>query len=213
MNQFKSLVLAGIAAGATIYATSATAENTEWFFKPYVGADIERLGVDYKASGGIDYSEIYEDSFMNYNLHVGARIHKHMGIELGYSKSSEENKDLGSTTVGGLGVAGDMDVKFSGFNFDVLGYYPLNKDETLELIGSAGLARWKADAKLNVTAGTTSDSFKDDTSDTMLRAGVGAQYHFSDNLSTRGMLRYMSADFEDTVDNAISFGIGLNYRF
>lgn len=93
-----------------------------------------------------------------------------------------------------------------------MGYYPVDEAQKLELIGSVGLARTKAEAEIDATAiGFT--RARDDTSETKLRLGAGAQYEFAQDLNMRGMLRWQDADFEDSADNAYIFSLGVNYTF
>lgn len=150
---------------------------------------------------------------------IGVRIGNHFGLEAGYLRSSEESQNLTGTDFL-AGTSGKTETWIDGFHLDANGYIPVaNK---LEAIGSVGVGRYKAHTELSgtIVAGGLnlgSGSAKDDISDTALRLGAGLQYSFDNNLSVRGMVRYIDVQFEDagvkTADGAWSGALGINYTF
>lgn len=185
-----------LASGA--YAAPATqSQSNDFFFKPYVGADYDQVHVDY-AHGNDD---VLEDNLNGGDVHVGARIHKYLGFELGYLDTLK-GKD---SNVLGTGVDSKTNVK--GGTFDALGYYPIY--DKVELIGTVGVSVLTADAKLSAGG----PSLNLNKTETKPRIGAGAQYWLTDNLNARAIVRYQDADFSDTVNNAIVSSIGINYQF
>lgn len=203
MKNLKTALLC--AAAVTIMSAPAKAEDN-FYFKPYVGAEYQHTIVDYASVDGISFDDVYEDNFNGGSIYLGARIHDHLGIEVGYNRTTSEDVD----NVLGTGV--NTSLKLQSFTFDLMGYYPVDEAQKLELIGSVGLARTKAEAEIDATAiGFT--SARDDTTETKLRLGAGAQYEFAEDWNMRGMLRWQDADFEDSADNAYIFSLGVNYTF
>jgi hypothetical protein len=179
----------------------------DFFFKPYVGADYQYTGVNYEediAGTGINGDDIANDSLHGVNLHVGARVHKHLGFEAGYLWSDEADKN----NVLGTGINTKTSVK--GFTFDALGYLPVDDAGRLELIGTVGISHLKGEVEASAPGLATGSV--DDT-ETKPRFGGGAQYWLTDHLNVRGLVRYQSADFDGTVKDAVTANLGLNFQF
>lgn len=193
----QTLTIAGLVLAASAITPLTHAEDG-WFFKPYVGVDVEYVNIDYQSVNGVDLGTILAEEVINFNGHVGARLHKHLGIEVGYSQSTSENESI-------AGV--DTEVELSGFNVDALGYLPITKDRKLELIGTAGITVLEGSLVI------PGSGAQDDETDTTWRVGTGLNYKFTDNFSARALVRYTDVDFDDVADNLVSFGIGVNYQF
>lgn len=213
---FKSCVLSVciLAASGFVPATAAdktkpvTASSTsnDFFFKPYIGADYQysKYGNE-NFGGGIKSDDLIDTSLHNGNVHVGARIHQNIGIELGYTQSQTSDKQTALAVVTNFGTfpVGKTEVQTKAFVADVLGYYPVAPK--VELIGTIGVSYTKAEfSALGVSA--------DDT-EWKPRVGAGAQYWFTDNLNARGLVRYQGADFDGAVNNAVVASAGVNYQF
>lgn len=185
---------------STLISHAALADSKpagDFFFKPYVGANYDYVSVNYQ--GNLD--SVLKDSIHGGDLHVGARIHKYVGIEASYllTQKAEKNNVLGS----GINTG----VKIEGGTFDVLGYAPVT--EKFEVIGTVGLSVLKATADLNGAGGAASSS----ETEVRGRFGGGAQYWVTDNLNIRGLVRYQDADFGSVADNAVITSIGVNWQF
>jgi len=189
-----------------------------FIFKPYVGFDLQRSVYDYNNNydigGGfsLDGDTLLEDSLNGANIHIGARLHKNLGLELGYFRTQEEGKSIATGTVVGKGLVAatdfDTDIKLNGFTLDALGYIPLT--EKLELIGTGGVSWTKGEVTLTIpTVGNESVN----ESEIGFRIGGGAQFNFTDNINARALVRYQTADFDDVADNAWTGTVGLNYSF
>ncbi|MEC8067250.1 MAG: outer membrane beta-barrel protein [Pseudomonadota bacterium] len=193
---------------ATIFAVNAHAGNFE--FKPYVGFDMSMISADYKTTDGVSYGDVLADNFLGLNPYIGADLNEHFSVELGYLQTTEKGKSLGSVNTGSGPVSGETDMKLKGFHIDAIGKHAIN--DKVNLLGSVGLARLKAELELNLT-GAGSASVKGDESDTAYRAGFGAEYALNDKVRMRGMIRYMHVDFSGAADNLMQYAVGLNYKF
>ncbi|MCK5285091.1 MAG: porin family protein [Alphaproteobacteria bacterium] len=204
---------------ACIAAFTFPAQAQEMNFKPYVGFDLQRSVYDYNnydIGGGLalDGNTILEDSLDGLNIHVGNRFYKNLGVEFGYFRTKEESKSIANGTTVGSGIVTAVDfstdVKVQGIMLDGLGYLPLDKEGKFELIGTAGLSWSKAEFTATIPGTGSIDA---DESEIGFRVGGGAQVNFTDNINMRGLVRYQTADFDDVVDNAWTYGLGLNYSF
>jgi len=183
---------------ASVPAFADEQESSSLFFKPYVGIDYQYTAINYK--NGND--AVLADNLSGGDIHFGAKVHNNFGLEIGYFDNKEENKSnvLGS----GFGTS----AKISGWTLDALGYLPIGESKRFELIGTVGVARTEAEAKVSAP-GIASIS---DT-ETELRFGGGAQYKLTDSLNLRSIVRYQTFDFDDTGSNAVIASIGFNYEF
>lgn len=187
---------------AAIIALSSPAIASDFFFKPYVGADYDYIHPDYQSQSGISGNDIASDSLNGGDIHIGARIHKYAGLEASYlwTASSDKNNILGT------GINTSVDVK--GFALDAMGYIPIDEGSKFELIGTAGISRLTSGLKL--TGATVASNHE---SEIKGRIGGGAQYWLTDNLNARGIVRYQGADFSGSLNNAVIASIGLNWQF
>ncbi len=186
----------------------------------YIGADVTRYTADFDSNSVNDFSgDLFADRYSALVPNVGVRLGKYAGLEVGYLRSTEEDQSLVGTDFL-AGTAGKTETRITGWNVDANGYLPLA--EKLEAIGSVGFGHYKAKTKVSgtIVAGgfaLGSGSASDDDSDTALRLGAGLQYSFTDNISLRGMVRYMDVKFEDSgdtlADGAWTGAVGVSYTF
>lgn len=209
---------------AALIALTTTAHAESVVITPYVGFDLQRSDYnyndDYDFGGGVslDGNTLLENGLYGANIHVGARIGKYAGLELGYFRTKSETRNIGATdqigTINNVPAAAGTDfstsVKTQGFVLDGMGYYPVYGDDTVELIGTAGVSWTKAEINLSIPSLSSDTS---DESEFGLRLGGGAQYNFTDKINARGLIRYQTADFESIADNAWIGSVGLNYSF
>lgn len=179
-------------------------ETTNSDIRPYIGADIGYMSADYKTESGINYGDLLDDSFASINPYIGLELNKHVSVEVGYMQTGTGKKSYSDS-----GVTLDSKLKVKGYHADVIGRYPIA--DKIDLLGSVGIARLKANVSYTINSGAT--SAKDSANDTAWRLGVGTAYHLTDNVQARAMLRYMKVDFSDTTDNLTQASMGLSYRF
>lgn len=173
----------------------AYAVDNGFFFKPNVGADYQYNNVNY--DNGFDV--LADDTLHGANVHIGARVHKYLGFEAGYLWTADADKTFPSSA--------KSTVNLEGFNFDALGYLPIDDAGRFELIGTAGITHLKAKFSVPAVPFTASDS------ETKFRAGGGAQFWITPNLNVRGLVRYQDANFSNTVKHIVEANAGLNWQF
>jgi len=203
MKTYLKTILCFSALGLLTAPAHAADAPSGFFFKPTVGADYQYTGVNYESNlfgTGVSGSDLASESLNGVNVHVGARVHKYLGFEAGYLWT--DNADKSNI----LGTGLDSKVNVKGFNFDVLGYLPVDDAGKFELIGTVGVSRLKASFSIP-TIGSTDDT------ETKGRFGGGAQYWLTDNINVRGLVRYQGADFGGTVKDAVTANLGLNFQF
>ena len=199
-------------ATTALVALAATTHAAESELRPYVGLDVTRVMADYKDGNDM----LFKDDLNGVSPYVGVQFNKYVGAEISYLQTGNGKKSPNlSANIPGYGVAtlDETKIKVSGFSLDAVGRLPITADEKLTLLGSAGIGRYKADATYSGSLAGVPVSVKDDTKDTALRLGAGAQYQITDNIGARAMVRYIKADFDDVVDNLVTASVGLNYRF
>lgn len=211
MKHLKTLTAVAVLATSAL-SSAAFAEGLK--FNPYVGVDVQRSVYSYKSEdlgGGltVEGDKIVEDGLNGANIHIGNQFNKYFGAELGYFRSLNEGKNIAAGDDLGNGVIAAADfktnIKTQGFTLDALGYLPIDQAEKFSLIGTAGVTWTKADIEI---AGVSADE-----SELGFRTGAGAQYKLADNLNVRGLVRYQTADFDDSADRAWVYSAGLNYGF
>lgn len=171
---------------------------TGFFFKPYMGADYDYMHVSYKDGGG----DVLKSNLNGFDIHAGARVNKYLGFEGSYLWTANADKD----NVLGSGI--DTSVNVRGFTLDALGYLPVTSDNKLELIGTVGVSRLKAEFSATGIVGVSGSE-----TEYKPRFGAGAEYWVTDNSNLRGLVRYQAADFDDNASHAIVASVGLNYQF
>ena len=182
-----ALVLLSTAANA---APASTIDG--FFFKPYVGADYQYTHLLDDNAGGASQANGFEQNLNGGNIHVGARVHKNLGVEVGYIENME-GKDSGTK------------LQEHAPYGDVMGYYPLSP--RLELIGTVGISKYHVLAN-------NSNSTKNDEFSVRGRYGVGAQYWLCDHVNLRSIARYEGEDFSGAgSNNSTQITAGVNVQF
>lgn len=207
----RKILIAAALVATTALSQAAYAKDDGLFFRPYVGADFQHWSVDYETDDdlGLDYGEIFNDSYNGASLYVGARVHRYFGLELGYSRTAEEGKNA---TFGPIDTASKA--RLSSVSLEALGFLPVwesGSGDKFELIGTLGAARLSYKASLASTALGVDESGTDN--EIKLRGGVGFQYTLNDALGFRTLVRYQDADFDSSVKNSLIYSVGLNYTF
>lgn len=196
--------------------------------RPYIGLDVVKSslgGVDLEyAYQREDYDGYFEDSFTAISGVVGAKINKNFGIEAFYQKSSEEDKDTnrrGYDDRNDIAVGSDetSTISYTSYGLDAIGYLPVNHD--FELLASLGLAQYNFETSaiayatatdgVNIVTGTFTN--KQDFDSLGIRFGVGLQYNINDNISIRGMYRYVKLNDDEYLRSLTELSLGLRYMF
>lgn len=210
--KFSKHLIAALTATAIFAALPAMAAEKTYSWNPYIGVDYQRMSFDYQTgdigTGAIvDGELVLDDSLNGLNVHIGARPHQNFGVELGYFRTENADKDIaaGSTVGPGSVALADFTTKtrVQGVTLDAMGYLPVASN--FELIGTAGVL-WN---RMNINFA----GFKAKESEIDWRVGAGAQFNITDNVNLRGLVRYQTADFDGVADNAWVYSAGLNYGF
>ena len=156
-----------------------------------------------------------EDNLNGFNIYIGSRFNRHFSLEFGYFRNQEESKNIANGEMVGRNTVATANfktrVKVQGITLDSLVYLPLGESEKFELIGTAGLAYSKAE--IDWMSSPSTGSVDSSESEIGFRMGAGAQISFTDHINLRGMVRYQKVDFDDQIDNAWTYSLGLNYSF
>lgn len=171
----------------------------EYSLNPYIGVDLDRNDVTYNdgAEAAVD------DSLYGLNAHIGIRPSQNWGAEFGFFRTQEGSKD------NVVGTAVDTKVKRYGVNLDAIGYLPISQDKRFEALGIAGLTYSKAEIEVSAPGATASL----DDKDLGWRIGGGFQYHITDAVAARALVRYERVDFDDSIDHVITSSVGLSFGF
>lgn len=189
----KTLLLAGVAS-----LFSLNAQATE--IKPVIGLDYVYSIADFDDSDSEgDYSDFYEDKLNALALSAGVKLNQYVGLEAFYQQSEKADK----TTDGILKV----EDKYKAYGLDVIGYLPVIPQ--LDLIGSLGVAYYKAEVKYSVLG---IDLGSDSEDKIGFRAGAGLQYNFNDHIAARLMAKYNYTNI-DGLDNIVDVTAGVRYYF
>lgn len=144
------------------------------------------------------------------SLFVGSRVNENFGVEIGASALRTEkskNISLNNNVLPGS----EISIKNSNIYADAMGYLPV--DCALDLIGSVGVGQLSTKISGKAVSSTTNanEKFSGKSSKAGVRAGLGAQYKITDNLSTRLMVRYQKGN--RMVNNTMSTALGMFYQF
>ena len=188
----KTLIYSTLILTTTLVATVHAAD-----LNPYVGAGYSYADAGYKG----DFDTLAETKHHAGFIAAGVRPHQNWGAEAFYQLSAHADKSALNHLV-------KTETSFQAFGLDALGYLPVH--DKVDLIGSAGVGyyRFKADYSRFVSGSDTENNFG-------WRLGIGAQYHVTDNLSLRGMVRYVDINDSgnDAVDDLTDISIGVYYHF
>ena len=180
----KTLLLAGV---ASIFALNAQALEVT----PYVGADYN-LNLLHKPS--------YRDGFIPGKYHsasvvAGAKVSPYFATEVFGELSKHENKSFLHSEYGAYGV-------------DLFGILPLGCYGEWEVLGTAGLGRYRTEFKEKPHVDHWS------AHDWGWRLGAGVQYNLTDNWGVRGMYRRISFhNSESELRSFDTFSLGVRYAF
>jgi len=186
----KLLATAAILLSAT--AAHAAPYQDGWFFKPSVGADYQFTELMDDRAGGRTQANSFDTDLNGGNLHVGARVHKNLGLELGYIENLDEKNN--GTKIQEHAPYGD-----------VLGYWPVG--DKVDVIGALGVSKYHVLAN-------NSNSTKNSEFSWRGRYGVGAQYWLTDHVNLRTIARYEGEDFDSSnSNNSAQITAGVNVQF
>lgn len=165
-----------------------------------LGAELSVLN---KPSINEDFAEAkgFEKNKMGANFFLGSRFDENFGAELGYGFITKTTESSGD------GVTATHKVR--NIYVDALGYYPVTSNT--DLIGAIGVGRFKSKLAIpSPSPEATAIINSANKAKVGLRIGLGAQYNFCANWSSRVMVRYQRGNRHFLRDN-VSIALGAAY--
>lgn len=204
-----------IPALAAFIAGSITAVPQVWAQTGfYIGANagVSRAEIDEDAInqavvgvGGVGVATTSDQSGTGFKAYGGYSFTPNVALEFGYF---DLGKFTTSTTTSNLGTV-DAEMKFKGFNVDVVGRIPLG--DSFALLGRVGVINTKQDVR---ASGSTGAVLTDEASKTSWKAGIGVEYMITGGLGLRAEGEiYNVPDGPDDQSNVGLLSLGLLYRF
>lgn len=184
----KTLLLAGVACLFSFGANAADYSMKE--LKPYVGLDYVYTNANVKKDTHVkkDYNSLA--------INAGVKMNDHIGLEAFFQQSGERKSMKGTIH--------EIKSEFYAYGLDMYGYMPVGCDG-MSLLGSLGLANYNVKLK-HYSAGS------EDKQRMGYRAGIGAQYDFTENLAGRLMYRYSYLGMKE-LKNLNEITAGIRYTF
>jgi len=184
----------------------AHANEQDWFFKPYIGADVGTQGMPFEPQFGEGHFKA-NSPYTNFNL--GVWLHQYLGLEMGYARSYAQQHqqfyNSGDKVLGNINTI-DVDDKLyfsevgkKGWNLNVLGAYPILEKTTL--LVSAGTA-W---SKMNFNTNFIKDdvvnraTFGASERKAVLRLGLGVRQMITENFGVRLMYHWENSNRLNTA--------------
>ncbi len=208
--QKKTLVTL-VAAGLSLLASTAFAENSEKCGCWYVGAGVgqSRVNIDNVNVPGVAQSNDEHDT--GWKVFAGYQWNPNFAIEGGWV-------DLGkfNTTLSSVAGTASVDYKVHGVFLDAVGVLPLN--ESFSLFGKVGTIYTDASTDVggSLAPALSAAGFRSDSKDEFnLTAGLGAQYDFTREFGVRAEWeRYFNVDFGNSDSGDVDlFSVSAVYSF
>ena len=181
---------------------------------PYLGIKASNLKLNYDTIDGVDLNEIYDKKIRAYDYHIGYNTGSWFG-EFAYLKSETGNRNIVSVTSGIYTFTADTKIDFDGFRLG--GGYNFKPSKELSIKPFANIYRLDTNAKLTGTITDGEDTYSEDLwkisgKETMIDAGLGIGYSFSENVSLEASYSRSFKEIED-VDKIEMLSISLKYNF
>jgi|GEM_PF-3096806 len=184
---------------ALMLSTAASADGIwdQWEFKPYVGVDGNLRNISFEKNFGREH---FRHDYPDTNFFLGTTMHKYLGIEVGYDHMYRQSKNqfyndtqsvLGFT--GNLGLGNQLyisDVSLGGWNFNLLGFWPVLPSTTIT--GTLGVAWLKMKFETTFIQDQAGPGFPvnrpalwETDSRALLRVGLGVRHMITENFGAR----------------------------
>lgn len=187
--------------------------------KPYIGIGYQMSNVNYNTINGLDYNNILEDGFSNFNLFSGIKlVDKNLSLELSYFKSKDKNKndnyypiDLNGDTVADANSTKSK-TSLEIISLDAIYHQKINNDFNFLFLG--GLSKISVDGEVDYyNSGSYVLSNSDDQSGYGLNLGLGLEANIYNNISLRGVIKYTTVNSIDYFDDLVNYNLGVKYQF
>ena len=184
--------------------------------------DIPRFDGWRRFSGDPEIVDMDPDSFKSGEFYIGYKFHPNFSLEIGYAQSKtekiyfdEQRLDLSSAI---------NKISSRSYRAELLGNYFFQGSQ-LSMIASIGAVLKEVDYevtyKINLicvpVVGVTCPSLiqkeADIDRDIRIQYGVGVQYQFNENISTRLMVKSVLNGFSFSSGTPYSWNMGIQYHF
>ena len=211
------MIIKKISILASIIAISNGVNANE--IKPYIGIGYQMSNVNYNTINGLDYNNILEDGFSNFNLFSGIKlVDKNLSLELSYFKSKDKNKndnsypiDLNGDTVADANSTKSK-TSLEIISLDAIYHQKINNDFNFLFLG--GLSKISVDGEVDYyNSGSYVLSNSDDQSGYGLNLGLGLEANIYKNISLRGLIKYTTVNGIDYFDDLVNYNLNIKYQF
>lgn len=182
----KALLLAGV---ASLFAANAQALE----LTPYVGADYNLNFVN--KSGDLDYE--VPGKYHSASINVGTKVSPYFAVEAFGELSKHATKKYYPVKI---------HTQYGAYGLDAFGILPLGCYGEWEVLGTAGIGRYRFEQKFGPKSIAGSDH---DTAHIWgWRLGAGVQYNITENWGVRAMYRHIAfVNKELRGFDTLSFGV------
>lgn len=145
-------------------AAGTAMADIDFCFAPYAGVDAQIRHLDFKKNFG---GNALKKNYPQGNFFAGFKFHEYVGLEFGYTVSEKktahvrhDNADIvfgaplaqPRPLIPSVGSSSHSSAKIKGWNANVVGFFPiLCEDDSLQLLGSIGVAQLKVKIKHTLT--------------------------------------------------------------
>lgn len=165
---------------------------TERELVPSIGADVQIRRMSFKQGFGDD---LFKKESMQGNFYLGFKVNKYFGFEIGHQVASKKSRDVppATTRLGQPGLVAQSEMgtrQIKGWNLNVIGFLPINREYRVSMIGIAGLSSLEVKLQSIATlppagGGTVYEQIKFKQRKSVFRLGGGVQKMFSDSFGVR----------------------------
>ncbi len=156
---------------------------------------IPYVGLDY---GYVDAKTSYADQDYNLvNINVGTKYNTNFGTEVFFTQSSSDVAKIDNDK---------FKTSYRAYGIDLAAYLPIGCYQTFDLFGTVGAGEYVFETKLNNNKHRKESAFG-------YRLGGGIMYNIGENISLRGVIRYVKLNDISKVNHLYEYNVGLRYHF
>lgn len=213
MNLKNASSTLGLITLAILASPLALAQESGWYGGANIGrgaATIDNARISNALLGaGLTPTLIVDrDRDNGYKLFGGYRLNRFLAVEGGYFDLGNSGFTATTSPTGTL----DGDIRLRGINLDLVGTLPLT--DRFSVFGRVGAAATRARDTFSGTGAVVVTNPSPSQRDTLLKAGLGMQYDFTESLGLRlEAERYRVNDAIGNKGHVDLVSVGLIYRF
>lgn len=183
MKNFFILTLMG-----TFFASAGYCVADTYKYTPYAG-----LGYTFDKAQISSVRPEYQSA----EIYIGSDYSKYFGTEIFFYQSlSQKNSQQPHK----------LKTSYRAYGLDLMGYIPLGCSQKLSLLGTMGVGEYAFNLKETGFKHHNEHGYG-------YRFGGGFKYAFNNNWQTRFIARYINFDNVDKVNQAVEYGINIEYHF